>query len=52
MFTYEVRKMWYDDYEIVESETPLTNNEIRKRIDEKRLSCDEIYIEEVNQEED
>ena len=42
-----VIKMWYDDEEIIESDRPLSQAEIRNRIDEKRLYCDEIIIEEV-----
>ena len=46
-----VIKMWYDDEEIIESDRPLSQTEIRNRIDEKRLYCDEIIIEEVEDDE-
>lgn len=46
MYRYRVNKIWYDDVEIIESEVPLSGAEIRKRIDEQRLYCDEIDYEE------
>lgn len=48
---YRVIKMWYDDEEIIESYRPLSRTEIRNRIDKKRLYCDEIIIEEVEDDE-
>ena len=50
MYKYNVTKIWYDDIEIIESEVPLSQVEIRARIDERRLYCDEIAIEEEGDE--
>ena len=50
MYKYNVTKIWYDDVEIIESEVPLSQVEIRARIDEHRLYCDEIAIEEEGDE--
>lgn len=49
MYKYKVTKIWYDDTEIIESETPLTHYEIRNRIDEQRLYCDELDVEEIEE---
>ena len=49
MYKYKVTKTWYDDEEIIESETPLTHHEIRNRIDEQRLYCDELDVEEIEE---
>lgn len=50
MYKHKVNKIWYDDTEIIESEVPLSQTEIRNRIDEHRLYCDEIDIEEEGDE--
>ena len=49
MYTYKVTKIWYDDTEIIKSETPLTHHEIRNRIDEQRLYCDKLDVEEMEE---
>ena len=46
---YRVIKQWYDDKEIIESDLPLTFSQIRDIIDEKRLYCDEIIVEEIEE---
>lgn len=51
MYRYKINKIWYDDVEIIESEVPLSKTEIRNRIDECRLYCDEIDIEEEDDDE-
>ena len=51
MYRYKINKIWYDDVEIIESEVPLSKTEIRNRIDEQRLYCDEIDIEEEDDDE-
>ena len=51
MYRYKINKIWYDDVEIIESEVPLSKTEIRNRIDECRLYCDEIDIEEDDDDE-
>lgn len=48
---YRVTKVWYDDEEIIESDIPLSDSEIRNRIDENRLYCDELEIEEMENDE-
>ena len=48
---YRVIKIWYDDEEIIESDRPLSHSEIRNRIDESRLYCDEVQVEEVEDDE-
>ena len=52
MYRYKITKTWYDDEEIIESETPLDFSDIRKQIDERRLYCDEIDIEELDDDND
>ena len=47
---YKVTKTWYDDEEIIESDRPLSHSEIRNRIDERRLYCDDIDVEEIEEE--
>lgn len=49
-YVYNIRKIWYDEFEVVESDTPLTDKEIRKQIDEGRTFCDEIEIEVAEEE--
>lgn len=49
MYKYKVTKIWYDDTEVIEIETPLTHREIRNRIDEQRLYCDEVDVEEMEE---
>lgn len=44
-YVYLIKKIWYDEFETIESDVPLTDNEIRKQIDEGRTFCDEIEIE-------
>lgn len=44
---YKVTKMWYDDEEIVEANS---EDEARKKVDEHRIYCDEIHVEEVEDE--
>lgn len=51
MYRYLVTKTWYDDEEIIESEIPLKFYDIRKQIDERRLYCDEVNVEELDDEE-
>lgn len=46
---YLVRKEWYYEEEIIESDTPLTFSQIRSRLDEQRLYCDEITVEEIEE---
>ena len=48
MYRYLVTKMWYNDEEIIESEIPLNFSDIRKQIDERRIYCDEIDVEELD----
>ena len=52
MYRYLVTKTWYDDEEIIESETPLDFYDIRKQIDERRLYCDEVNVEELDDDDD
>ena len=52
MYKYIITKIWYDDEEIIQSETPLEFFEIRRQIDEQRIYCDEINIEEVENEDE
>lgn len=49
-YVYHIRKIWYDEYEVIESDVPLTDREIRKQIDENRIFCDEIDIEVMEEE--
>ena len=49
MYKYKVTKIWYSDEEIIESETPLDFAEIRQKVDEKRIYCDEIDVEEIEE---
>ena len=51
MYRYLVTKTWYNDEEIIESEIPLNFSDIRKQIDECRIYCDEIDIEELDEDE-
>lgn len=45
-YIYHVTKIWYDEGEMIESDVPLTDSEVRKQIDENRTYCDEIDIDE------
>lgn len=47
---YKVTKIWYDDVEIIESDRPLSDSEIRNKLDETRLYCDEYEVEEMEDE--
>ena len=49
LYKYKVTKIWYSDEEIIESETPLDFAEIRQKVDEKRIYCDEIDVEEIEE---
>lgn len=44
---YKVTKIWYDNDEIIEANS---EDEARKMVDEKRIYCDEIYVEEIEDE--
>ena len=44
-FVYYVSKAWYDEVEVIESDTFLTDREVRKLIDERRTFCDQVDIE-------
>lgn len=43
-YIYHVTKFWYDECEMIESDVPLSDSEVRRRIDEFRTYCDEIDI--------
>ena len=45
---YRVTKIWYNDEEIVEANS---EDEARKKVDERRMYCDEIEVEEIEEEE-
>lgn len=49
---YRITKVWYDEEEIIESDRPLSYSEIRNSIDENRLDCDEVQVEEMEDDED
>lgn len=51
-YIYKVNKIWYDEEEVIESDVPLTTREIRNKIDERRIFCDELDVEEEHEEED
>ena len=44
---YKVTKIWYEDEEIIEA---ISEDEARKMVDERRIYCDEINVEEVEDE--
>ena len=41
---YRVNKIWYDEEEIVEANS---EDEARKKVDTRRIYCDEIQVEEI-----
>ena len=43
---YKVTMIWYDDEEIVEANS---EDEARKKVDQRRLYCDEIQVEEIEE---
>lgn len=43
---YRVTKIWYDDEEIIEANS---EDEVRKMVDERRIYCDEIQVEEIEE---
>ena len=43
---YKLTKIWYDDIEIIEADS---EREARQLADEKRLYCDEIITEELEE---
>lgn len=45
-YIYHVTKIWYDEGEMIESDVPLSDSEVRRQIDECRMYCDEIDINE------
>ena len=45
---YRVKKIWYDEEEIIEANS---ENEAKKMVDERRIYCDEIQVEEIEEEE-
>lgn len=49
---YRITKMWYDDEEIIESDRPLSLSEIRNRIDESRLHCDEVQVKKMEEDDE
>lgn len=51
-YIYKVNKIWYDEEEVIESDVPLTTREIRNKINESRIFCDELDIEEEHEEEE
>lgn len=44
---YKVTRIWYDEEDIVEVHS---EDEARKMVDEKRIYCDEIHMEEIEEE--
>lgn len=52
MYRYVVTKEWYSEEEVIESDVPLSIQEIRSRIDERRTFCDEVSVEEFENNED
>ena len=46
MYRYVVTKMWYDETEIIESDTPLSESEIMSQLNTTRVYCDQIEVEE------
>ena len=46
---YKVIKIWYDDEEIVEANS---EQEARNKVDTKRIYCDEIQVEEIEEEDE
>lgn len=46
---YKVTKIWYDDEEIVEANSEY---EARRMINENRIYCDEIQVEEIEEEDE
>lgn len=51
-YIYKVNKIWYDEEEVIESDVHLTTREIRNKIDERRIFCDELDVEEEYEEEE
>lgn len=52
MYRYVVTKEWYNEEEVIESDVPLSIQEIRSRIDEGRTFCDEVSVEQLENDED
>jgi len=52
MYKYVVTKIWYDEEEIIESEKSLAYHDIRSKLDERRIYCDEVNIEEIKEEDE
>lgn len=50
-YVYNITKIWYDEFETIESDKPLSYLEIRRMIDEGRHYCDAIEIDEETMEE-
>lgn len=44
---YGVTKIWYDEEEIIEANS---EDEVRKMVDASRIYCDEIQVEEIEEE--
>ena len=44
---YKVTKIWYDEEEIIEANS---EDEARKMVDGGRIYCDEIHVEEIEEE--
>ncbi|MDY5640985.1 MAG: hypothetical protein SPF36_07780 [Lachnospiraceae bacterium] len=46
---YKVTKIWYDEEEIVEANS---EDEARRMVDVGRIYCDEIQVEEIEEEDE